>query len=325
MRIAFTSCMLAQVFHDQPVWREIGDHNPDVLVLLGDSIYLDNHNRSTEEIQKMPAANFAVHAHQRYREQLMQRDFKALIERPGLQVHAIWDDHDFMFNDACGAEVQTVPEQADKIPVTRALFAAYRKALKDKQAGSFPAAPPPVPPAGAPAPPPPGYSMVDLGDGICLHLTDDRSFKTHLGRNALLGAPQMAAMETQFRAKPDAVHLVASGITFEHPRGETWAKCRTEHDQLLQWAKSYRLLMLSGDIHDNNLASYPAVPGGARQLHEATASGAAVNKGVDLGAPRRNWGLLEIDAAQVRINTWQLGVNDYKGTIDRTHWTMTRP
>ena len=41
VRIAFASCMCTPYFSDQPVWNWIAAKQPDHVVLLGDSIYLD--------------------------------------------------------------------------------------------------------------------------------------------------------------------------------------------------------------------------------------------------------------------------------------------
>jgi hypothetical protein len=41
LKIAFASCATAQYFPSQPVWTHITAQSPDVLVLLGDSVYFD--------------------------------------------------------------------------------------------------------------------------------------------------------------------------------------------------------------------------------------------------------------------------------------------
>ena len=71
MRIAFASCMSAQVFPQQPVWDWIAARNPDGLVLLGDSIYLDVPLDGPHP-SAMDDDSFARHALQRYQAQLAQ-------------------------------------------------------------------------------------------------------------------------------------------------------------------------------------------------------------------------------------------------------------
>ena len=41
MKLAFTSCMDAVRVPDQPIWDQIRAEQPDVLLLLGDQIYMD--------------------------------------------------------------------------------------------------------------------------------------------------------------------------------------------------------------------------------------------------------------------------------------------
>ena len=75
MRIAFASCMCTRVFGDQPVWTRIAEQQPDHVVLLGDSIYLDIETPLSP--QQMGEFEFAQHLLTLYNELLAQREFKA--------------------------------------------------------------------------------------------------------------------------------------------------------------------------------------------------------------------------------------------------------
>jgi len=317
MRIAFTSCFCTQVFKEQPVWDEIAAENPDVLVLLGDSIYLDVGGKyNSLGVQNLSEMEFAQHAHDRYKELLTQKQFRALIQRPTLTTYVIWDDHDFLWNDACGADAMKSPVQKPLIFPSRAVFAAYRNALSLRLAtGSFPS----TPPSWDDNTPPPGYSMVTLGEKVFLHLTDGRSFRKGRGKKALLGMAQLDAMEAQMVGTPaGATHLVASGSVFDARNGENWLNCSDEYKRMQELAKDHNILILSGDIHDNNLASY--VLDGGRNLFEATASGAAVRTAVVVGAMQRNFGVLTIDDTSVGIELFKSGTAQYRGTINRATW-----
>lgn len=317
MRIAFTSCFCTQVFKQQPVWDEIAAENPDVLVLLGDSIYLDVGGQyNSLGVQNLSEMEFAQHAHDRYKELLAQKQFRALVQRPSLTTYAIWDDHDFLWNDACGADAMKSPVQRPLIYPSRAVFAAYRQALSRRLAArSFPATPPPW----DANTPPPGYSMVALGANVFLHLTDGRSYRKGRGKKAMLGMEQLDAMQAQMAAAPvGATHLVASGSVFDANSGESWLNCVPEYERMQGLAKVHNILILSGDIHDNNLASY-ALDGG-RNLFEATASGAAVKTAVVFGALQRNFGMLNIDDSKVEIRLSKSGATQYSGAIDRVAW-----
>ena len=56
MKLAVASCAKLQQTNPQPVWAEIMAERPDVLLLLGDNIYLDKDNHS------VPAALAAYNA-----------------------------------------------------------------------------------------------------------------------------------------------------------------------------------------------------------------------------------------------------------------------
>lgn len=323
MRIAFTSCFSAVLFKKQPVWKEIAAARPDKLVLLGDSMYLDCSGGLAEDgqtplnaegVRTLSANAFAKHAHGLYAKQWKQKEFQDLL-KSGVEVHAIWDDHDFLWNDACGGDIAGTPLETLVAP-SRAMFAAWCAAL----AGTAPF--PGTPPAWSDATPAPGYRHVDLGQGVHLHLTDGRSWREAHGK-ALLGSTQLAAMEQQMQAAgAGATHLVASASVVEQRAGESWVKCPAEYDRLMALSQQHNILVLSGDVHDNNLAAYRP-DGQTRFLFEATASGAALRTAVSLGSLQRNWGLLDIDDDNIHVQIFKSNpVNpQYRATIDRQHWT----
>lgn len=313
MRVAFTSCFSAQLFPSQPVWSEIKAAKPDVLVLLGDSIYLDcGGPYNSSAIQKLSAYEFAQHAHQLYQLQLKQPEFKSLLASAGMKTYAVWDDHDFLWNDACGENVMRNPALKPLVYPSRALFAAYRQALAGS---SFPAAPP----AWDASTPAPGYQHVQLSPDLHLHLTDGRSWRRSGGR-ALLGTAQLNEIEAAMNAADKgATHLLASATVVEARNGEAWMKCDVEYQRLLQLGQRHNIIVLSGDIHDNNLAIYDAGPG-PRSLYEVTSSGAALRTGVVIGSLQRNWGMLEITAGKVRIDIRKSGHGQFSGSIDRATW-----
>jgi phosphodiesterase/alkaline phosphatase D-like protein len=321
MRIAFTSCFSAALFKDQPVWKEIANAQPDVLVLLGDSIYLDDSGGASEALRARlnPRAlhtatpeGLARHAHHLYRQQLEVEPFKALISNPKVRTYAIWDDHDFLWNNACGGDIMGTPLEALVYP-SRAMFAAWCDALGGKPF-------PDTMPSWSDATPPPGYRCVDLGENVHLHLTDGRSWRTG-DDNALLGMEQLRSIEAKMdQIGPGATHLLASGSVVERRTREAWVHCRAEYEQLHAMAARHNILVLSGDVHDNQLAAYRLDAG--RWLFEATASGAALRTLVYFGSLQRNYGLLDIDAENLHIQVFKSNtVPQFRATIDRQHWT----
>ncbi|KQW51971.1 MULTISPECIES: alkaline phosphatase D family protein [unclassified Roseateles] len=320
MKIAFTSCMLAQRFDRQPVWERIQAADPDYLLLLGDAIYLD----IDVAPRRMSDDEFGEHCHALYRAQLAVPEFDALLRhmaaKGGRRVFAIWDDHDFLWNDAAGAAIVEIPEHRDKIPRSRVLFGAFRQALTE--VGSFPASfhetqPPAAGDDG------PMYEAVPLQDDLWLHLTDGRTCRTETWlvpqrSRAILGQPQLAAMAAAVAAAaPGAVHLVASGST-----SAGWKKYLHDWTALNAIADGHRLLMLSGDVHYNVFASHGDADGLA--LHEATASGAAIRDAVVFGDEIENFGIAEVLAGEVQVRFFHRKGQSRPRRIGRADWTVAR-
>lgn len=314
MRIAFASCMFTRACPSQPVWGQIAQQAPDHLVLLGDATYLDV--AGPPQPQTMGDDEFAQHLFALYGELLAQPEFAALIGAlPAGSVHAIWDDHDFLWNDARGAEERTL--HGEKIRLSTAFHEQFRATLAAGLApGSFPAAyddarfwDPLQPPLATPS--------LQLDADLWLHLSDGRTHRTRTwllaeSRRTMFGKAQRDAFAQAIGAQPQAVHLWASGSTlagYQHyARDQAW---------LLGLAANQRMLVLSGDIHRNRLDAFYT---GGWPLHEATSSGAAVRDAVVVGALRQNYGLLDVDAQQVAIRLFRSGALEQQRTLSRQSW-----
>jgi alkaline phosphatase D len=320
MRIAFASCMCTRVFGDQPVWTRIVEQQPDHLVLLGDSIYLDIKTAPAPMPQEMGEFEFAQHLLALYNELLAQREFKALVKTmPAGTVHSIWDDHDFLWDNALGAEVAKQP-QVDgpaKIRLSTACQEAFRAALAQGGTG-FPTDPSDgrlwdanQPPLATPSLP--------LAPDLWLHLLDGRSVRTRTwllaeSKRTQFGDAQKARIGAAVSAAPEAIHLMASGSTVAG-----WQRYARDRQWLDALAAKQRLLVLSGDIHRNQTDAFftPGWP-----LHEATSSGAAVKDAVVIGSTLQNFGLLEIEPDTVTIRLFnKTGEEKAKArTLARATW-----
>lgn len=321
MRIAFVSCMYAPKFRDQPVWDWIAAQQPDRLLLLGDSTYFDIEMPNQTHPRDMSEDEFAFHAWRRYNAQLTQPQFAALVASlPPDSIDAIWDDHDFLWDNVCGGEREVRVNQAAKVRYGTALLEAFRRTLKQQGVpGSFPAYHdfslwfPDQPPATTPS--------LQLDTDLWLHLSDGRTYRTDSRTNpeakrTIFGGAQRATFTQAIDAAPDAVHLFASGSTFggyrRYPADRNWLK---------GLAATRRILMLSGDVHYNAMDEFRQENGGF-PLQEATSSGAAVKDLVVVGAMRRNFGLVDIDPATVTIRLFSDNVPNTPRTIDRASWTF---
>lgn len=313
MRIAFTSCHFTRVFVQQPVWTWIAQLNPDHLVLLGDKFYLDLNGPQHPEA--MTDDEFAQHQFALYGELIAQGEFAALAATLPGRVHALWDDHDFLWNDACGAEVH--PLHSGKVRLSTAFLEVFRAALAQGLApGSFPAVYNDARFWDA-AQPPLATPSLALAPDLWLHLSDGRTFRTRTwgvreSRRTLLGAAQRDRFTQAITAQPQALHLFASGSTVAG-----WQRYATDLAWLEGLAANQRMLVLSGDIHRNRLDAFYT---GGFPLHEATASGAAVRDAVVVGAHRENFGILDIDPMQVTISLFRRGQPEDQRVLDRHTW-----
>jgi len=319
MRIAFVSCVCTALYPQQPVWDWIAAQQPDRLLLLGDSTYFDIDSASHP--RDMPDWEFAQHIYQRYAELIAQPQFAALVGgMPPGTVHAIWDDHDFLWNDATGGDKNTRLVHGGKIRLATVFLEAFRAALQQQlAAGSFPPGPGDASFWNTNQPLPLTTPSLQLEPDLWLHLTDGRTNRTSTflvaeSKRTVFGDAQKAAFAQAITNAPQAVHLWASGSTMagyqRYTKDIAW---------LMGLAAQQRMLMLSGDIHRNALDAFTNGPN-RFALHEATSSGAAVKDAVVAGAMRQNFGILDIGPQQVDISLFSRNRLELSRTIFRQTW-----
>lgn len=341
MKIAFTSCMSTDSFpKTQAVWSQIAALRPDALVLLGDSVYIDVPHHPDHAGVTSPMSegysdhDFAMHLHALYQRQLAIPEFAALIAQT--DTYAIWDDHDFLWDNAGQAQADGRMQSELMAIYSSNLFACWRNALrfaKEPKAGA--AFPRDVthaqvqlnvaayrnhdPSLPAYSQRMPGYSKVGLFAGsphlpkVVLHLTDGRSWRRG---KTMLGAGQRKLITLAVQSDPTAVHLIASGSTFGASKsaGEKWSNYENDANWLIDLAGRYRVVMLSGDIHQNRLPE-PLPTATDQKLYEITSSGAAVDflaRHQDAGATgpfnfSQNFGSLELTNTGIEVSLYHQG------------------
>lgn len=274
MKIAFTSCMDATRVPHQPVWKKIKALGPDVLLLLGDNIYMDwrdlgqsDWRRFIDEKGDRALDEFAHDMHRRYELQANVPEFRELLadlQERRKAVLVTWDDHDFAWNNSLG----DAPESHDRhVPkkvkaISRALFLQFRAFLNDPAGGYRPL-------AEAGTGDPHDWTAADEGievfgnlDGpglaVPFALLDTRWYRTarDANPNSILGGTQARRLMQEV-STPKGLFIVAAGSPLKHhyllseqdwesPEDGTYA----EFPDLLAMNRR-PVLYLAGDIHRN--------------------------------------------------------------------------
>ncbi|MEW6465238.1 MAG: alpha/beta hydrolase [Pseudomonadota bacterium] len=301
MKIVFTSCMDAERVPRQPIWDRVRHHEqPDLLLLLGDQIYMDWGLFGTpwrERILRNPAeglANFAKEMHRRYALQWGVESFRALIGSLTNRAspHGLlltWDDHDFAWNNALGvqgpeADRHDVPPEVKA--VSWQLFQQFERQLRTA-ALSDPYPPLPDLTAGA-APPASGlFREVSLGANWPeLLLLDTRWSRTARALGApLLDETQRTRLLQRAGEGSAGLLLVAGGSPMAHGyvgSQDDWsnngAGLYREYAELTRAARR-PVLFLGGDVHHNVYSGrLPTLGGGPSRVVQLLASGAAVGR-----------------------------------------------
>ncbi|GGX89939.1 alkaline phosphatase D family protein [Pseudoduganella dura] len=295
MNIAFTSCIDAVDDHEQEVWTTIAQHAPDVLVLLGDIMYMDyglgflGSQRPVGWPRKVTNDVFATTMHERYARQWSVASFRALLAT-GIPLGMTWDDHDFAWNNSRGRGRQKYfAVSRDKRLIAQGLFRQFRGACNDIGLSAYPAMP----------------SLTELLEGpeegiqarfdhedVRFIMIDGRSFREdpRIRPDAdMLGQPQREWIRQELSGWHGMV-VIGSGSVLTGT-GESWAEY-SDYEWLLG-LHNRQVVVLTGDIHRNVLPVRHSP-----FLYEVTSSGAAhpgLGGGLgNFGGARGNFGILTI-------------------------------
>lgn len=313
MKIVFTSCLDAERCDDHSVWQRIQRTEPNALMLLGDSIYMDygidpGESQLREAIDRDLAAgstavldNYEAAMHARYARQWETRPgFRELLRFLAGSRGALFvtrDDHDYAWNNCVGggvaADKRFVRDEVKQVSDRQ--FAQFLHVLHNPHAhgASYPplhtvhAAPQPVPPR--------------IGE-VPVVLLDQRSFRTHVhAPNAtLLGAQQTDAL-LQAVGEGSGLLIVAGASPLRYRSG-AWRNADgsafPEYRRFVDAAakRSRPVLYLAGDVHHNAYGG-PVEPGSS--IIQIVSSGAATPRVPLLPFQPKpgNFGLLELSLA----------------------------
>jgi alkaline phosphatase D len=318
VKIAFTSCSHPRKHPSQPVWLQVLALDPDVLLLMGDNVYVEDHWWNVwvgKPARKLADDGFASHLHARYRMQWKVPQFQALLHhlhQKGAPILGTVDDHDFLGNDLCVA-----PETQTKARIARVLHRQFIACCNQPLIASYPA----VPAWQAPA----ADAGFDVGLGLASHwvypahdlsltVLDNRSYrqkvdKANPHRARVLGQAQLTWLQTCLQSET-ALHLVFSGSpltdgTKRWARGSPLQDYPSEYQQVCEIYRAQPqpqrcIVHIGGDLHYNDFK--------LRDAHNPcinlTSSGMGSGWQPFARSANGNHGLIEWANGQLRIRTF---------------------
>ncbi len=290
-KIAFTSCFDALEDPQQRVWLSVREQHPDVLLLLGDSMYMDFGLFNLGKPRKWKPKRFANEMYRRYLAQSKVAAFRELLQSVD-RIGATWDDHDFAWNNSCsiGKGKQVVP--VDKRRIARGLFIQFRDWLRERPLiDNYPPQPALEQLLAGPET---GIEEVFDVPSVRVVMLDGRTYREKQNpepTSSMLGTRQRAWVAENVG---DAAGLcvVCSGSVLSRSK-ESW-----DNYSDFAWLADQRFsktVILSGDIHKNAFQRHKSID----NLVEATASGAARP---GLGGDSGNFGLLDVHGDTVALS-----------------------
>ncbi len=208
---------------DQPAWQSIEEERPDLVLLLGDNVYM-RQSGPRWDLRQLKSV---------YEVQFREPHFASLLDN--VPYMATWDDHDFGPNDSRGASERDKPYRAR----SRRLFHRF---MKDGINNNRPEV----------------YCSHVVND-VKVIMLDVRYYRTGLRQRnpTILGSKQERWLwrELDHNSK---FTVVGSGTCLESgaPR-DKWSAYRDAYARLREHLKQVpRLLFVSGDLHKNTFKTH---------------------------------------------------------------------
>jgi phosphodiesterase/alkaline phosphatase D-like protein len=322
-RIAFACCNHAYTHRSQPAWSRMTEMSPDVLLLTGDNVYLEDHMWQLwfGKPAGMSDDAFARRLYERYCWQWAVPEFRDLLRsmrERSAPIYGILDDHDFLGND-----FYVSPATQAKAVIARALLRQFLNACKTPGLEDYPAIPASTPDQWL-ALDDPGFAQ---GLGLAKHLSlgnaqilllDNRSYRTApSAQGEALGATQMAWVRDQLSANNHSeqaqapagkVTLIFSGSPMS-PGQKKWipgsplSAYPREYQALLEMYEAstgQTIVHIGGDIHYNDWRDRHPRFG----HYEVCCS--ALGSGWLPFSPhaRGNFGIIDLESDRLRIRTF---------------------
>jgi hypothetical protein len=339
VKIAFTSC--SQIGrkgqHRQPIWSIIKQQKPDLLLLLGDNVYIgkEGYEASIERKREI-----LTH---KYEAQTNEPHFKDLLA--SVPYLAIWDNHDFGLP---GKKYE--PTGPNPVTIYGADVSAEHRRLALGLFNTYLGADSQQPPTGEIYC---THSIVDENKKVIkLYMLDVRSHQENpnqvkLTPPSLLGRTQEVWLLNELRTSTADINIICSGIPYSYWRKyPKWVKAFE-----MVASKKSKLLFLGGQVHHNEfnthrLRKFPFWIN--KNIFEAVSSGVGQNlnlpEGNDedadeepmvnesdnvieniglFGLPLNNYGMIDITDKLVIITLYgQSALNMHYAVINRQRWSL---
>lgn len=239
--LVFGSCANPNRYGEGQIWQQIGQREPDALVLIGDTPYIDS-----TELERQRTA---------YREFWQHPFLAALIRR--VPVLATWDDHDYGRNDSVGK----IPGREN----SRQAFIEYHALgpIGDGAGGGIYST----------------HSLgpIDLFilDTRWYGQTEPSPFAENNDQLTLLGAAQWEWLQKGLEESRAPFKVITCGMIFNGAtrpnKIDHWGYYPHERQALLDLIRENAIsgvLMVTGDIHRTRHLSYPAEGGAGYPFEE---------------------------------------------------------
>ncbi|MEQ1631919.1 MAG: alkaline phosphatase D family protein [Planctomycetota bacterium] len=228
-KIAFGSCAEERKQDELPLWGHLLAGNPDALVLLGDTPYIDNTKLAVQR--------------DRYREFYAHPSIAHVLR--SVSTYATWDDHDYSLNDRYG-DVRGRNESRQAFVENHALasFGENGEGIYTRFRR--------------------GPIEVFVLDARWFADTSDSPLAP--GHRTLLGERQLEWLRRGLLASTAPFKVLCCGLVWNGAvranKKDTWATWAAERDALFAFLGEHRIggvVLVSGDLHVTRLLHHPTL------------------------------------------------------------------
>ena len=290
MKIVAASCSNIREVDPQPVWSEIRAERPDVLLLLGDNVYLARDDHTDPEL-------LAAELRSLYIKQFAESgfsEFLADLRSRGGHLVAIYDDHDFIGDNRCGGDC------------CDALRLAARAEFVDAFAPLM---------TGAEV-----YRVHHLRE-VDLVVLDEMFYRTSPAtsgndRNAILGGAQWTWFEGVVAESMAKYLVIASSTTLHSFVDRSWEQYPAAFARMTEGLRGRAgALVMSGDAHRNAVYDESGV------IEIVTS--AVAQRSRKFGSLRKNYGVLIFgpESVHVELRSRKVG-SRFDFVVPLSRWSL---